>query len=330
VFDEISIRQAISLDDGPLVKEMIGIIEDAFIQYAAGNVEVAPVQHLGFEKRASGGGGGDFCVKSGYILNDDVFVVKVAGGGFDGMNTSSGSLQVFSQVTGKLEGLLVDNGYLTDVRTAIAGGIYAKHFAPSEVTAIGLMGTGVQAIFQLQVLSHITACRKVVLYGRTELNREKCKKKIEAMGFTVIKDSNIAVDVVENCNLIVTVSSARSPIIREDDCNKLKSHTLIIAMGADGIGKQEVDVALFRGGEVSLVVADSKKQCVAFGELSHPVSQGLLNEESVVELGQYLKTPEKFKKSRTGKQLVIADSTGVAVQDVAIAKFCLKRMKHLE
>lgn len=87
-----------------------------------------------------------------------------------------------------MEGLLLDNGYLTDLRTAVAGGIYAKHFALQELTAIGIVGTGVQAIYQLEVLRHITSCRKVILYGRTTENREKCKHKIEAIGYTVIHD----------------------------------------------------------------------------------------------------------------------------------------------
>ena len=165
VFDEKAIRLAMPLHDGNLVHEMIKAIEGAFVQYAAGNARVAPVQHLEFKERGSG----DFCVKSGFMTKDDVFVVKVgkefrsafwggvtfvvlntslcplakfkvAGGGFQGVNASSGMMSVFSQITGQLEGLLVDNGYLTDVRTAIAGAIYTKHFAPENVCAIGIAG----------------------------------------------------------------------------------------------------------------------------------------------------------------------------------------------
>lgn len=161
----------------------------------------------------------------------------------------------------------------------------------------------------------------------------------------------------------MTVTSAKSPIIQEQHCKHLNPGTLIVAMGADGTGKQEIDVSLFKQREVGLALADSKKQCVSFGELSHPISQGVLKEEDVLELGLYLASPEKYKSTLKAKYsavapIIFADSTGiykfvcnvvkqaytsilpnlsnlkmhilnagVAVQDVAIAKFCLERMR---
>ena len=95
------------------------------------------ISHLGFENS------GDACIKSGFIKNDNYFIVKVASGGFG--YGSSGLMNIFSQKTGKLEGILLDEGYLTDLRTAIASIIGLNLFSPKKITSIGILGTGIQA-----------------------------------------------------------------------------------------------------------------------------------------------------------------------------------------
>ena len=70
--------------------------------------------------------------------------------------------------TGQPEVLLQDEGYLTDLRTALAGAVVAKYMAPRDVKAIGIIRTGMQARLQLELLSWVTDCQDVFVYGRTE------------------------------------------------------------------------------------------------------------------------------------------------------------------
>lgn len=305
-----------SIGHGPVVDAMA----EAFKMYSSGQCHVEPVQHLALS------GGGDFCVKSGFIKNDASMVVKIAGGGFDG-HGSSGIMAVFSQATGTLNALLIDNGWLTDLRTAAAGSLCAKFFAPAEITAIGVVGSGVQARFQMDVLRSVTYCRKVVLFGRNAGKAQAAAADIAAMGYSVHLASSVG-EMAAACNLIFTTTSAKEPIFALSDVTKHTSGTLVVALGSDGIGKQELDAGMV--GAADLVLVDSMPQCVAFGEASHAIKTGVLAEghAKLVELGTGL-AGDHTRNGRNDSRFIIADLTGVAVQDVAIAQLAMAAVKAL-
>ena len=253
-------------------------------------------------------------------------MVKVASG-FPGnaaldLSTSSGAMLLFSQRTGHLQGVLNDEGWLTDLRTAAAGAVAARYLAPKAVTAIGLVGTGMQARFQASLLKHVTSCRRVVLWGRTESKIAACRDDLERDGFTVTTTTDVNA-VVEQCNLIVTTTSARAPLITR----AFLPGTHVTAMGSDGLGKQEIDGAVVAAvqREGGLLVADSKAQCLAFGEISHAVAAGegagagaAVDETLVIELGDLINRPELHRGGGPGgdddMRVTIFDSTGVAAQ----------------
>src|SRR4029077_9953991 len=113
---------------------------------------------------------GDVHVKSGYIPGDDLYVIKIASGFYDnskiGLPSSNGLMLLFSQKTGALQAILLDEGRLTDLRTALAGAICAKYLAPKQVDCIGIIGNGTQAKQQLLNLQFVTSCREVIVWGR--------------------------------------------------------------------------------------------------------------------------------------------------------------------
>lgn len=120
-------------------------------------------------------------------------------------------------------------------------------------------------------------------------------------------------DLASRCNLIVTTTSAREPLIRADQVQK---GTHITAMGSDDHGKQELEAELLA--RADLVVADSVAQCVDHGECFHAVKNNQVREGSILELGDVIKNP---KIGRTNEdQITVADLTGVAIQDIQIAK----------
>ncbi len=285
--------------------------EDGFVAYCEGKVVIPPVGYLHFEEPA-----GDCHIKYGYIKNDNYFVVKIATGFYQnpdlGLPVGNGMMALFSQRTGNLAALLLDQGYLTDMRTAAAGAVTAKYLAPRRINRIGIIGTGVQARLQLQLLSYVTDCREVCVWGRDQEKRERYKSEMSGSVFSVETVSRIQ-ELTDRCNLIVTTTAAREPLLH---AWQVSSGTHITAVGADAPGKQELDPQIFKIADVRVV--DSISQCVDHGDTSYAVKAGLIDSEQIVELGAVIKNPELGRTNED--QITIADLTGVAVQDIQIAK----------
>jgi ornithine cyclodeaminase len=197
------------------------------------------------------------------------------------------------------------------VRTAVAGAIAAKYLAPGSITRIGIVGTGGQARFQLRMLPLVSSCRDVTVWGRSDERLAAFEREMTAEGFNVDMTRDVS-RLAATCNLIVTTTSARAPLLNLDD---VRPGTHITAMGADAPGKQELDPRLVA--RASVVAADSIAQCVDHGELAHAVQAGLLDPGRVVELGQLIAGRVPARTSED--QITIADLTGVAVQDLQIA-----------
>ena len=314
--------------------DIIDTIETCFIQLSKGRAQLAPVVHLGpFDP--SGRLTNDACIKSGSIQDEQHFVVKVATGGFSdnvalGLPTADGLMAVLSQRTGLLEGILMDRGYLTDLRTAAAGAVAARYLAPMDVEHIGIVGTGRQALMQTRFLASVTSCRSVLVWGRTEAHAKKTCADIEALGlgFTARICASLS-ELANKSRLIVTTTSASTPLLFRED---VQPGTHITAMGADGLGKQELDPDICA--RANLCVADSRAQCVSFGELSHACKASTLQESNVIELGDLIMTERQqtgtYSRQDVGdSRITVFDSTGVGVQDVAIASMTLRLLKSL-
>lgn len=287
-------------------------IEAGFVAYSAGKAVVPPVGELVMRDPP-----GDVHIKYGYLVGDDFYVVKIASGFYEnpqrGLPSSNGLMLLFNQKTGEPCGVLLDEGHLTDVRTAVAGAIAAKYLAPSEVVGIGVFGTGIQARLQLQYLAPVTACRRVVVWGRSQEKLEQYQSDMTACGFEVTTTTDSA-SVLANCNLIVTTTPATQPVLAwRADIN----HGMhITAVGSDTPHKQELDLATLGGAD--LIVADSLSQCITRGEIHHALLHETIRKDDLVELGDII--TGKSAGRRSDDQLTIADLTGVAVQDIQIAK----------
>lgn len=291
--------------------DVIEKLEHGFVAYSQNRVVVPPVGELVFEKPP-----GDTHIKYGYIKDDDYFVIKIASGFYENyklnLPSSSGLMLLFSQKSGMLESILIDEGYLTNVRTAIAGQIVAKYMAPKGVSSIGVFGTGIQGRLQVKYLQGVTDCKKIVVWGREESDFDSYRSDMEQLGY-VVETTTDADTVTRQCNLIITATPSREPLIYAD---QLLPGTHITAMGSDTAEKQELDSKILQ--QADLVVADSIEQCLTRGEIHQALKAGHLDEGDVVELGNVISTPELGRKSED--QLTVADLTGVAVQDIQIAK----------
>jgi len=294
--------------------DLVAEIERAFVAYSRGESVVPPVGELVFDDPP-----GDVHIKYGYLTNDDCYVIKIASGFYEnarlGLATSNGLMLVFDRRTGAPQAVLVDECHLTDVRTAVAGAIAARYLAPDDVRRIGIAGTGVQARLQLEHLTAVTDCRDVLVWGRDAGRLELCRGDMAALGFDV-KTTSRADDLLESCNLVVTTTAATKPVLS----GRVRAGTHITAVGSDTHDKQELDVAILA--EADLVVADSIPQCMERGEISQALRRGVIFKASIVELGSIIAGDAPGRSSPD--QVTVADLTGVAVQDIAIAKAVLR------
>lgn len=292
--------------------DLLSEIEQGFVAYSQGRSVVPPVGELIMTDPP-----GDVHIKYGYIEGDDYYVIKIASGFYGNaaleLSSGNGMMLMFSQKTGVPVAILLDEAYLTDVRTAVAGAIAAKYLAPSVVTGIGIMGTGTQARLQLEYLQPIIDCRKVTAWGR---DADKCAsyaKYANKLGFDVTTTLD-ASELARSCDLIVTTTPAESPILT--DVNDLVPGTHITAIGSDTHSKQEVHTDILK--RADLVVADSIPQCLERGEIHQAMKVDAIDEGSLVELGSVITGTAEGRTDDV--QITIADLTGVAVQDIQISK----------
>jgi len=154
------------------VPELIREIEAGFVLYSENRVVVPPVGFLHFDEPP-----GDVHIKYGFVSGDDFYVLKMASGFYNNpeldLPVSDGMLLVFSQKTGQLKLILLDECWLTDMRTAAAGAVAAKHLAPNNVQHIGIVGTGVQARLQLEMLRDVVDCRRCFILCSNAHNLQK-------------------------------------------------------------------------------------------------------------------------------------------------------------
>jgi ornithine cyclodeaminase len=296
-------------------------IEKGFVAYSEGEAVIPPVGELQFKEPP-----GETHIKYGYLLDDDYYVIKIASGFFESpalsRYTSDGLMLLFKKGTGELVCVLHDECYLTNVRTAAAGAVCAKYLAPKDVECIGIIGAGTQGRMQLEYLAQVTNCKEVMVWDMDQSTLDDYKKDMEPLGYRV-QTVLSAEDICAHCNLIVTATPSKSPLLFAD---KIRKGTHITAVGSDTPEKNELDPGILQ--KADIVVADSISQCLLRGEIHHALVAGVLEKERIVELGSVIIRPEL--RRRSVEQITIADLTGVAVQDIQIAKAVYRGLKEIE
>jgi ornithine cyclodeaminase len=289
--------------------DVVAAMEKAFIEYSNGNSVVPPVGELLFDKPK-----GDTHIKYGYIKGQQFYCIKIASGFYNnpklGLSSSQGMMLLFSQKTGEPVAILLDEGELTDIRTAAAGALAAKYFAPEKIKAIGIIGTGIQARLQLQYLQKHTNCKTVWIWGRNIQKVKQFKDEIDST-FDVHISSSPA-ELANHCNLIVTTTSSNKPLLFAED---IMPGTHITAMGSDTSGKQELESKLLE--KADRLIADSISQSKSRGEIFRATADRAINPEKVTEFGDAMQNKSLQRTSE--EQISIVDLTGVAVQDIMIA-----------
>lgn len=303
---EAELRRVVKLDLGT-----IDVIEQAFAALSSGKVVMPPILSMEFVEA-----NGEVDVKTAYIPGLDGFAIKVSPGFFDnpkiGLPSLNGLMILFSAKTGLVEAVFLDNGYLTDIRTAAAGAVAARHLAPETVTVAGVIGTGVQARLQMQAAHLVRPFSRLLVHGRNPDKAADCAADLgRALGIEVEVVADPA-DLVAQSQLVVTTTPSRSPIL---SAQWLHPGLHITAMGSDQAGKVEIDPAALVAAD--LYVCDRVSQCAVSGELEAALAAGLMTDLQPSELGDIITGQAQGRRSAT--DVTICDLTGTGAQDTAIA-----------
>lgn len=297
------------------------VVEAAFSAYARGQAELPAVINLEVPEHR-----GEVHVKAGYLHTGPYFAVKIASGFLDnaqlGLPNSDGMVLMFEARTGAVAGLLLDHGYITDLRTGAAGAVAAKHLGRATVETVAVIGSGAQARYQIRSLALVKKFREVRVWGRHEEKAAVCIQELSREGLATDLRFVLASSVreaVQGADIVITVSASREPLVQAD---WIATGALVIAVGSDGPDKQELAVEVLA--RADRVIADSLPQCLRLGEIHHAVERGAIASDQVTaELGQIT---AGFKPGRTSDdEIIVCDLTGVGVQDVAAAAFVLER-----
>jgi ornithine cyclodeaminase len=299
-------------------------VENAFTAYATGGASLPAVINLDVEESR-----GEVHIKAGHLRGTPQYAVKIASGFYDnpsrGLPQNDGMVLVFEAQTGVPSALLLDNGFITELRTGSAGAVAAKHLARRDARVVGVVGCGHQARFQLESLALVRPFDEVRIYGRRPDRARACVEQLAAdpaiprgCRVTAVREVREAVD---GADIVVTVTSSREPLVR---AAWLSPGAHVTAVGSDGPDKRELHTDVLR--RADLIVADSRSQCLLLGEIHHAVAEGVIPEERIgCELGEI--TAGKKPGRRSDAEITVCDLTGVGVQDVAAAALVLARAR---
>ncbi|MCG8420919.1 MAG: cyclodeaminase [Proteobacteria bacterium] len=313
ILTETDLRGLVALD-----ADVVACIENAFAALATGGVVMPPVLSMAIEDR-----NGEVDVKTAYVPGLDSFAIKVSPGFFDnpkiGLPSTSGLMILFSAATGQVEALLLDNGYLTDVRTAAAGAVAAKHLSRADAETALIVGAGLQARLQLGALALVRPIGRAAIWGRDPKKAGAAAAEMtELLGFPVAPAADLAA-AVGAADIVVTTTPSRVPLVMAD---WLRPGQHLTAMGSDQETKNELDPKILA--RADRYVADRRSQTERFGELRSALQAGIVSPDfRFDELGAVVAGSVSGRQSP--QEITVCDLTGTGVQDTAIATLARSR-----
>lgn len=313
VLTEAELRGIVRLD-----LDAVACVENAFRALATQPVVMPPILRLDIPEHH-----GEVDVKTAYVPGLEGFAVKVSSGFFDnpklGLPSGNGMMMLLSAKTGLVEALLLDNGYLTDVRTAAAGAVAAKHLSREGSSVAAILGAGLQAGLQLKALTLVRPIREARIWARDPAKAEAAAARLgEKLGIAVHAARDLK-RAVASADIIVTTTPSSEPLL-----TGIEAGQHVTAMGSDAEHKNEIAPLILK--RADLYVADSARQTRRLGELHHAIAAGLMaSDAQVTELGDVIAGLRPGRPSADA--VTLADLTGTGVQDTAIAILARDRAK---
>ena len=298
------------------IDECMAAVEKTFALHAEGKVIDPKV--LGMHSA-----GGGFHIKAGILgLEKTYFAVKV-NANFpgnpkqNGLPTIQGVIAVCDGLNGRLLAL-IDSIEVTIIRTGAATAVAAKYLALPDAKTATICGCGNQGEISLKALLRVRNLEKIFAFDTDEARAEKFRQQF-AGDLEIIPISMQGLpSALRQSQVCVTCTPSKQPFIHTE---YISPGTFIAAVGADSEEKQELFPELLASGKVVVDLAD---QCAVIGELHHAIKQGLMSLSGVhAELGAIIAGMKPGRESE--EEVIIFDSTGTALQDVASAAIIYER-----
>ncbi|MDD1689828.1 MAG: ornithine cyclodeaminase family protein [Methanoregula sp.] len=288
-------------------------VESAFADHGTGDVQMPPKVYITLPD-------GDFRTMPAYLPSLGIAGVKIVnvhpGNPSQGLPTVMALTVILDIGTGEPTAV-INATRLTDMRTGAAGAVACRYLSPKKEIVLGVIGTGRQAEAQVAAISRELKIRQIKIWGRNAGHVRKFADRF--MEFPCVA---APVEKACDCDVLVTTTPSRSPIVRDE---WIHEGTHINAIGADAPGKEELDPAILRRAQVFV---DDPAQAVHSGEINVTISMGVYREADIAgTLGEVVIGK---KQRRDPSAITVFDSTGLAIQDLAIAKIAMQHGRKIE
>lgn len=310
IFSRSDVERLLTLD------ECIAAVEDAFAQHARGRIP--PPGVLGVHAQEGG-----FHIKAALLNLERPYFAAKTNGNFPGNVARHGlptiqGVVVLCDAGNGLPLAVMDSISITALRTAAATAVAAKYLARERSDIALVCGCGAQGVVQLRALCRVRKPRAVLAFDQDSGKADRFAAELaRELGIAVTATRDVAAAAAKSDIVITCTTSQRFFITSE----MVKPGTFIAAVGADNPEKQEIDPQLLAA---SKVVVDILEQCAQIGDLHHALDAGLMTRGKVhAELGEVV---AGARPARTrDDEIIVFDSTGTALQDVAAAAAVYRR-----
>lgn len=315
VLTEGELRQAVGFGEAEL-----DAIEAVYPLITDGTASMPPIMRIDVPEN-----NGEIDIKSAYLPGHAGIAVKVSAGFFDnpsrGLPSLGGLMMVFDSETGLPRSALFDNGYLTDLRTALAGAVAAKHLSNEGASTAAVFGAGVQAGLQMRALTMVRPITRFLVWARRGEQAASLASELRSQLEVDVEAVDTREEAASQADIVVTTTPSTSPLLSGD---MLHPGLHITAMGSDAEGKREISADAIQIADV--VCCDSIDQSVRLGELRAAVADGF-DQGRAVEIGSVISGDHAGRTAPD--QITICDLTGTGAQDTAIASLAVERAGQL-
>jgi alanine dehydrogenase len=228
------------------------------------------------------------------------------------------TIMLYDTETGKISAIM-DGSYITAIRTACASAMATKALANPETPVMGILGAGVQARAHIEALSRVRTITNIKIYSPSGQSARKLKEEIEAESGVKIDPVDSAEKAVQEVDLLVTVTTAKEPILK---AGWLKPGVHINAVGSHRPDLREIDGETLKR---ATVFVDSREAIMAeCGDILLAIKEGAITADHIAgEIGEVLSG--KLTGRTSGEEITLYKSVGVAVQDVATARLVYRK-----
>lgn len=300
--DDKTVRKLITM------KDAISIAREAFAEKGRGRVDMPAKIYLAFKTFS-----GDLRIMPSYFIQKNICGVKIVNSHPQNpikfkLPTVMAKVLLVKPETGEIY-CIMNATHLTALRTGAAGALAASYLARKNAQNIGFIGSGAQALTQLQgILEVLKNVRRIYVYGKDAQSAKNFYKNAQKTNKKVTACAN-AEDVCRHADVLITTTPSTTPVVR---LKWLQKGVHINAIGADAPFKQELESAILQNAKV---VVDDMEQCLNAGEINVPYRKKQITEKNIyTELSQLVL--EKKKGRSSNNELTVFDSTGVSILDV--------------